>query len=263
MSNDRVEVVIIGSGNVAEAFALAVSKCEAISLKQIFARNATRGRAIAERVNSAWSNRPEEFMSADIYIISVSDRAVGEVASRLCFAPGSVVVHTAGSVPLAELPTKDVHRGILYAFQSFTQGRDIAFEGLPLFVEAESEEVYNLLEAFGRALGCRVERASSERRRTIHLAGVFVNNFVNHLYALAGDVVADADLEFDVLRPLILETAHKALDAGDPRAVQTGPAVRGDRGVVERHLEMLDHDRLKSEIYKLITESIWETSKRI
>ena len=256
-------MVIIGSGNVAEAFALAVSKCEAISLKQIFARNATRGRAIAERVNSAWSNRPEELMPADIYIISVSDRAVGEVASRLCFAPGSVVVHTAGSVPLAELPSEGVHRGILYAFQSFTQGRDIAFEGLPLFVEAESEEVYNLLEAFGRALGCRVERASSERRRTIHLAGVFVNNFVNHLYALAGDVVADADLEFDVLRPLILETAHKALDAGDPRAVQTGPAVRGDRGVVERHLDMLERDRLKSEIYKLITESIWETSKRI
>ena len=256
-------MVIIGSGNVAEAFALAVSKCEAISLKQIFARNATRGRAIAERVNSAWSNRPEELMPADIYIISVSDRAVGEVASRLCFAPGSVVVHTAGSVPLAELPSEGVHRGILYAFQSFTQGRDIAFEGLPLFVEAESEEVDNLLEAFGRALGCRVERASSERRRVIHLAGVFVNNFVNHLYALAGDVVADADLEFDVLRPLILETAHKALDAGDPRAVQTGPAVRGDRGVVERHLDMLERDRLKSEIYKLITESIWETSKRI
>lgn len=263
MSNDRVEVVIIGSGNVAEAFACALSKSEAIRLKQIFARNEARGRAIAERVNSVWSNRPEELMPADIYIISVSDRAVGDVASSLCFAPGSVVVHTAGSVLLAELPSEGVHRGILYAFQSFTHGRDIAFEGLPLFVEAESEQVYNLLEAFGRALGCRVERASSERRRVIHLAGVFVNNFVNHLYALADEIIADAGLRFEVLRPLILETALKALDSGDPRSVQTGPAVRGDRGVVERHLDMLNSDKLKLEIYKLITESIWETSKRI
>lgn len=263
MCNHRVEVTIIGSGNVAEAFARAIAACPTMCLKQIFARNEARGRTIAEQCATQWCDKPEELASSDIYIISVSDRAVGELASQLSFAPGSIVTHTAGSVPLTELPSNDTHRGILYAFQSFTAGREIEFRGLPLFIEAESEEVYNVLEAFGQALGCRVERATSERRKVIHLAGVFVNNFVNHLYSMAGEVISEAELSFDTLRPLIMETALKALDSGNPRSVQTGPAVRGDSVVIERHLEMLGDDSLKAQIYKLLSDSIWETSKKI
>lgn len=263
MNGGRVELVIVGSGNVAEAFACAVARCGSLTLKQIFARNAERAAHISSKVGVEWTSDVEQLSRADLYIIAVSDSAVGDVASALPFAPGSTVVHTAGSVPLAVLPSKGVHRGILYAFQSFTAGRDISFEGLPLFVEAESEEVYALLEGVGQMLGCRVARADSDRRRVVHLAGVLANNFVNHLYALAGDVIGGAGLDFDTLKPLIRETALKALASDDPRDVQTGPARRGDRAVVERHLEMLREDECKQKIYKYITESIWETSKKI
>ena len=108
-----------------------------------------------------------------------------------------------------------------------------------------------------------VEYADSERRRTIHLAGVFVNNFTNHLYALGREIVAEEGLDFEVLRPLIAETAAKALDSGNPAAVQTGPARRGDREVIERHLAILGKESTKGKIYNEITSSIWETSKRI
>lgn len=266
MTDSRLEVVIIGSGNVAEAFAHAVAECNALSLKQIFARNIERARSIATAVETMWSCDVAEFAEADLYIIAVSDRAVGEVASKLPFSAGAIVVHTAGSVPLAELPAGDVRRGILYAFQSFTAGRRISFKDMPLFVEAESEEVYAVLERVGREIGCRVERADSARRRVVHLAGVFVNNFVNHLYAVAGDIVEGVDLDFSTLKPLIRETALKVLESENPRSVQTGPAIRGDREVVERHLEMLNSDRLRQQIYKDITNSIcsiWETSKKI
>jgi predicted short-subunit dehydrogenase-like oxidoreductase (DUF2520 family) len=86
---------------------------------------------------------------------------------------------------------------------------------------------------------------------------------VNHLYASGADVVSRVELDYDVLKPLIEETARKALESNDTRKVQTGPAIRGDRAVCERHLEMLSDDELKQQIYKYITESIWETSKKI
>ena len=108
-----------------------------------------------------------------------------------------------------------------------------------------------------------MEYADSQRRGKIHLAGVFVNNFTNHLYGVATDIVNDEGLSFDVLRPIISETASKAIASGDPYAVQTGPAIRGDRAVTDKHLHILEDDAIKKQIYNDITDSIWETSKRI
>ena len=133
----------------------------------------------------------------------------------------------------------------------------------PLFIEADSEDTREHLMRFARSISSRVEYADSARRKHIHLAGVFVNNFTNHMYHIGAEVVEDEGLSFDVLKPLIEETARKAVDATHPRSVQTGPAVRGDVAVAERHLQMLADDERKQQIYKLITESIWETSKKI
>ena len=90
-----------------------------------------------------------------------------------------------------------------------------------------------------------------------------MNNFVNHLYAEGSDILAREELDYDMLKPLIAETAAKAIATNNPRSVQTGPAVRGDVVVTDRHVTMLAEDERKRQIYKLITESIWETSKKI
>ena len=258
-----VRVVVVGSGNVAEAFALALNSNKHVVLQQIFARNEERGRYLATLTNSHWTSNVEMLAEADIYIISVSDRAVEEVAHSLPFKQGSIVVHTAGSVPLAVLPNEGVSRGILYAFQSFTAGRQMSLGKVPIFIEAEDEATKERLAEFAHTISERVAEADSERRRSIHLAGVFVNNFTNQLYALGGDIMTEAGLSFDMLKPLIEETASKAVATENPRLVQTGPAVRGDRAVCDKHLEMLAGDELKQKIYRDITESIWETSKKI
>ena len=72
----------------------------------------------------------------------------------------------------------------------------------------------------------------------------------------------DLDLQRTNLN-LVIETARKAADADHPRTVQTGPAVRGDRAVAERHERMLEGDPRAKEIYRLLTDYIWETSKKI
>ena len=259
----RCDVVIIGSGNVAEAFALALKECEGVVLRQIFARNEARGRDIADMVGVEWCGAMERIAPADLYLIAVSDRAVADVATSLVVSDDAIVAHTAGSVPMDAIPERKGGRGIIYPLQSFTSGRRVSLSDVPLFIEAGDEATKERLLAVASMISSRVECADSERRRVIHLAGVFVNNFVNHLYAIGGDVVGGVGLDFDVLKPLIAETAAKALATNEPRSVQTGPAVRGDVSVAERHMAMLTDDECKKQIYKQITESIWETSKRI
>ncbi len=262
-SRSAMRAVVVGSGNVAEAFARTLAECRGVDLVQIVARNQERGRSIAESVGTEWCGDAREAAEADIYIIAVSDRAVAEVARSLATSEDAIVVHTAGSVGIEALEGREGRRGIIYPLQSFSSGRRIALQSVPLFIEADADNARERIEELSAKLSSRVEYATSERRRVIHLAGVFVNNFVNHLYASGADIVSRVELDFDVLKPLIEETARKALESGDPRTVQTGPAIRGDRAVCERHVEMLSDDELKQQIYKYITESIWETSKKI
>lgn len=263
MNDKRFRVAIVGSGGVAECFARNIARNEALHLCGIIARNEERGRALAELCSTEWYQRSEECPHSDIYIIAVSDSAVEVVAQALQIDENSIVVHTAGSVPLSVIAERGGRRGIVYPFQTFTKGRNIDLSGVTLFVEADNEATLMIINEFASLLSKSVEYADSERRRTIHLAGVFVNNFTNHLYALGRDIVAREGLDFDILKPLIAETAAKALDSNDPAMVQTGPARRGDKGVIEKHLVMLDEDGTKQKIYNDISESIWETSKKI
>lgn len=263
MRSDILKIAVVGSGGVAEAFARNISRSEALHLVGIIARNEERGRVVAELGNTTWHSSADECAEADIYVIAVSDSAVQSVAHGLCIPEEAILTHTAGSVPLSTLPERGGRRGIIYPLQTFTQGRDIDLGGVTLFLEADNEATLERIRALATALSRNVEYADSERRRTIHLAGVFVNNFTNHLYALGREIVAEEGLDFEVLRPLIAETTAKALDSGNPAAVQTGPARRGDREVIERHIAMLGKDDIKGKIYNDITDSIWETSKRI
>ncbi len=263
VSDELLRVVVVGSGNVAEAFALTLARKQTIDLKQIYARNPVRGKYIAELAETAWTDDVEELAEADIYLIAVSDRAVYEVAYSLRVPDEAIIVHTAGSVPMSSLPERGGRRGIVYALQSFTEGRRIHLDDVPIFVEAASDATRHRLMHFASLISTQVDYADSERRRTLHLAGVLVNNFVNHLYAEGFDVVTAEGISFDVLKPLIAETAAKAIDSANPHDVQTGPAIRGDRAVCEKHLEMLASKPALRDIYNDLTRRIWEISKRI
>ena len=259
-ANNIHSVVVVGSGNVAESVAVAVADSFALELKQVVARNAVRAEAVAQVAGCEWTTDFDKVAEADLYIIAVSDRAIEEVAEALGEREDSIVVHTAGSVEMDALG--EGARGVLYPFQTFTTGRRVDFSAVPLFVEGCTEEVTRQIEQVANALSHRVYRANSKRRREIHLTGVLACNFVNALYSMATDLLDEREgLPFDVLRPLIEETARKAVEAEHPRNVQTGPAVRGDKAVAERHTAMLE-DENQREIYKLLTEYIWQTSKR-
>ena len=262
MENNTIKnIVIAGSGNVAEAIALAVHDCPTLSLRQIVARNSERAQHIASLAECDWCSDLSQAADADLYIISVSDRAVEQVAQQLRRSKGSIVVHTAGSIDVEALGSEKC--GVLYPFQTFTKGRRVDFSAIPLFVEGSDEATTEQIEQVAHTLSSRVWRATSDCRRDIHLTGVLACNFVNSLYAMAANHLMERQgLPFDVLRPLIEETARKAIDSEHPATVQTGPAVRGDKEVSARHQQMLSESERKQQIYKLLTEQIWETSKK-
>lgn len=254
-------VVIVGSGNVAEALARALPASGA-ELCQVFARNRGRGPRVAALGGTTWTADPDRLAEADLYLIAVSDRAVGEVAASLRLPDGAVAAHTAGSVPLDALEAFP-RRAVIYPLQTFTAGRAVDFARVPLFLEASDKGTYQAVERFARRLSSQLYPADSKRRGILHLAGVLACNFVNALYAAGELTLAREGLPFEALRPLIAETAAKALAAPSPAAVQTGPAVRGDLPTLERHRVLLAEEPLLLEIYNLMSRYIWETSRKI
>ena len=255
-------VVIIGSGNVAEAFAHILPK-RGVEVRQIFARNSERGREVARLAECEWSDNPAHIAAADLYLVSVSDSAITPLLKSLPIPEDAIVAHTAGSQPLDAIPSRFKNRAVIYPLQTFTAGRRVNFREIPLFIEAANRGLLAEVRSFAEQLSENVTEADSQMRSQAHLAGVIVCNFVNHLYAVGLGVIREAGLPFPTIAPLIAETARKAIDSGNPSAVQTGPAKRNDQVTIERHLRMLASKPELQEIYKMLSQNIWkETSKR-
>lgn len=257
------KVTIVGSGNVAEAFARAL-KATSIEVVQLFARNRERGEFVASLAGCEFCSEPDKLKAADLYLLCVSDRAIAEVAASLPFSSESIVAHTAGCGTLEMLP-QGVNRAIIYPFQTFSAGRVVDFSKIFLFIEAADSQTYDKATAFAKCLSQNVRAADAALREKIHLTGVLTSNFVNNMYATATEVLTDAALDFDVIAPIIAETAAKAIDSRNPSKVQTGPAVRGDIQTLERHRKLIGDNETLRKMYDIISENIWrirETSKR-
>ena len=194
---------------------------------------------------------------ADLYVISVSDNAISEVSEQLPFK-NRLVVHTSGTSDISVLHDKN-RKGVFYPLQTFTKGKEIDFAPIPICLEAENESDYQLLEKLGNCISQKVVRISSEQRKSLHVAAVFVCNFVNHLYQIGNEICEENNVPFEVLHPLIQETAHKIMELS-PKEAQTGPAVRNDQKTIEKHIDFLTNENQK-EIYKILTKSIQNVEK--
>lgn len=245
-----IKVTIIGSGNVAQHLITAFSKSNEIEVLQVFSRTKED---ISQHIDSSKITSDYDSLSeSDIYIIAVSDSAIAEVSSKLPFK-NRFVVHTSGSVPLENLDSKN-KRGVFYPLQTFTRNKEVDFSTIPTCLESEFDDDYTILENIAEAINSRHYLISSDQRKSLHVAAVFVNNFTNHLYQLGKDICNEHQLPFEILKPLIAETAQK-VQILSPLDAQTGPAKRHDQNTIDRHLALLTNQTQK-EIYKILTQSI-------
>ncbi|QEE50573.1 DUF2520 domain-containing protein [Flavobacterium alkalisoli] len=250
-----LKVVVIGSGNVAQHLIAVFKEAKGVELVQVFARNPEKLTHLLEPQKV--TDSADSIKEADIYIISVTDDAIAQVSSSLPFS-GKLVVHTSGSVAMEQLDSKN-RRGVFYPLQTFSKNKEVDFSIIPLCLESERNEDYHILEQLANQITKSVYNISSQQRKALHVAAVFVSNFANHMYAIGSDICQQNDIPFDILKPLILETADKILYL-DPVKAQTGPAVRNDRQTIEKHLDFITDEKQK-EIYKLITQSIQNVKK--
>ena len=245
-----IKVTIIGSGNVAQHLIQAFQQSSQIELSQVFSREIEKVSHLIDRskITNEWKN----LFESDIYVIAVSDSAIAEVSSNLPFK-NRLVVHTSGSVALKELDAKN-RRGVFYPLQTFTKDKKVDFSVIPTCLESEFDDDYTILEDLAEAINSRHYLISSEQRKSLHVAAVFVNNFTNHLYQIGKDICDEHLLPFEILKPLIAETASK-VQSLSPLDAQTGPAKRHDQNTIDAHLALLT-DSNQKEIYKILTQSI-------
>lgn len=194
---------------------------------------------------------------SDLYIISVSDDAIPEVAKKLRGKVGkeAIVAHTSGTTPLSAIKGTAKHTGVFYPLQTFSKDVALNYSEIPFFIEGESKETESRLVQTARLVSDSVSLSDSEKRKDLHIASVFSCNFCNHLWALSDEYLAKHGLDFKTLLPLIKETARKAGE-GHPGEHQTGPAVRRDARIMEAHARKLEENPELLDIYTLLSMSI-------
>ncbi len=245
-----INVVFLGFGNLNSNLLKALSKAKEITVKQVFNRNHIK--IISPSENIPFTDDISKIEDADVYIIGIPDDVIPEFSESLPFQ-NRLVVHTSGGVSMNALSTKN-RPGIFYPLQTFSKERAVDFTNIPICIEAENAKDLELLRNLGKAISENVVEISSEKRAKLHLAAVFVNNFTNHLYQIASEILKEEGLPFDLLKPLILETASK-IETLPPAKAQTGPAKRNDVKTIEKHLHLLGDSRYRK-FYELFTEQL-------
>lgn len=260
MSNPNiVSVVLLGTGNVGTHFARALSE-SGIEIRQIYSRSQENAEEVALPKNiQAISNLNEADTTADLWLISVSDDAIPEIAETLPDFNG-IVAHTAGSITMDVL-SRFKKRGVFYPFQTLSKERRIDYNDVPFLIEGSDQETTQRLLKLAGILSAKVSQADSSLRATLHIAAVLSCNFVNHLYSLSADLLESGGLSFKYLTPLIKETTQKILYMS-PQEAQTGPAIRNDKEVIDKHMERLSDNPSLSEIYRILSYDILKYHKR-
>jgi len=254
-----MKIVLIGSGNVATHLGRAFKK-SGHEILQVFSNTSSNAKTLATILKCDYTNKIEKINpKADVYLIALTDDAVEGFLKKFN-SNGKLIIHTSGSLPIDVLKKGSKEYGVLYPLQSFNKTMKLDLDNIPIFIEANNNKSKKIINSLAKDISKEVHEISSEQRLTLHAAAVFANNFTNHLYKIAGDILKTSGLEFDVLKPLINETTSKVMK-NNPIDVQTGPASRHDDKTIKKHLELLKNFPDYKAIYELLSESIEKQSK--
>lgn len=255
-----MRITIIGSGNVATHLAAAF-KNAGHNIVQVYSRDLQNASLLAYHVKAeAIDNLEQINPETDLFMIAVKDDAIELIAAELA-KYDKLNVHTSGATDLQTLLKYTQNAGVFYPLQTFSKTSELNFNTVPLCVEGRDEKITSTLNELAFTVSQNVYRVNSDQRKTLHLAAVFACNFPNYLYSVSQQLLAEKQLPFDLLRPLILETAEKVQEHL-PASVQTGPAVRNDEITMAFHREQLKENPDLQRIYELLSQGIIKMDNR-
>lgn len=250
------KIVFIGAGNLATHLAKAMYN-SGYCIEQVFSRTEQSAQQLAHLVNAQYTTKLSEvLLGIDLYVVSLKDDALISLIPQIMDnKTESLVVHTSGSVPIDVWKGFGNRYGVVYPMQTFSKNKAVDFSTIPIFLEANQPANLALLHDYFDGLSSKVYEATSEQRKKLHLAAVFACNFSNHMYTLSEEILKRYGLPFDAMYSLIDETTAKIHEI-EPAKAQTGPAIRGDQAVMDKHLGMLSDMPEAQEIYRLVSQSI-------
>lgn len=253
-----IKISVIGYGNVAQHLIHAFMQNPSIQIEQVFVRQPEKISYLQPsiKVVSEWS----QLIPSDIFIIAVLDDAIAEVSANLPLK-NQLVVHTSGSVDLEQISNHN-RRGVFYPLQTFTRNKMVDFTTIPICIESEFSADLEILKNLAVAISGKIYIINSQQRKALHVAAVFVNNFVNHLYQIGSDICRENQIPFLILESLITETASKITNLS-PKEAQTGPAKRNDERTIATHISFLEQNEMHQNIYKLLTQSIQKNEQKL
>lgn len=250
-------IVLIGAGNVGHHLALRLFE-KGQNILQIFSRSASKTEKLASRVEAETCTKISQIrQDGSLYILAVNDDSIKSLSRELSLhlPSNALVVHTSGATPGSLLGDFFVHYGVFYPLQTFTTDRPVQFDSIPICIDAPIKKDLKRLESLAKTMSTHVQHVGDDQRAILHVAAVFVNNFVNYLYSIGFDILESHQLPFSLLQPLMEETVAKVRDFS-PRDMQTGPAIRGDVVTIKRHLELLKDQPNFQNIYDQLSQEI-------
>lgn len=254
-------VSIIGAGNVGHNFGKAFRQAGYI-INEIYSRTQKSAMLLSQTLNCDYTTDLKNIKSnTDLIILAVNDDALEDVIKQIKIKD-KLIVHTSGSTPIKVFEGKGFENyGIFYPVQSFSKNETESLSPIPICVEGSNQKTEDLLYSLASSVSTKVYALDSKKRKALHVAAVFANNFTNHMFHIADDLLKRNHISFEIIRPLLEKTAGK-IKTESPLNAQTGPAVRNDRKVIDNHLEYLKDEEDYREIYKIITANITKTQKQ-
>ncbi len=255
MALEKIQkIAIIGAGNLATHLSLSFNNVGK-DVIQIYSRTKDSAKQLAKKISSSYTNNLKDLTSdADIYIVSINDSVLEGFLKKI-YLKDKLIVHTSGSTSMEVLKKTSSNYGVFYPLQTFSKDTALNFSSVTFCIEANNKRNTKLLVDLAKTLSKDVRLCIYEERKIIHLSAVFACNFTNFMYVIAKDILDEQNINFEILKPLITETAKKVIN-NNPINVQTGPAVRKDMKTIKKHLEMLANHPDYKEIYDLISRNI-------
>jgi len=246
----------IGAGNLATQLSQAFRN-KGFKITQVYSRTEQSAKTLADSLSTNYTTSVKDIdKNADIYFVALKDSVFDEVLSQIDFE-NKFVVHCSGSLSLSALKSYTENIGVFYPLQTFSKTREVDFSEIPIFIESNSIQNEKLLLQIANEISGSVAVINSEKRKMLHISAVFACNFVNHLFTIAAEILKSKDIPFDVLKPLIIETAGKVQEL-EPEKAQTGPAVRFDENIINSHLNELKEFDDYQQLYRSISKSIFD-----
>ncbi len=249
------KIVLIGAGNLATHLSKALIK-EGNYICQVFSRTIESARELGVKIGINYTNNINEvYTNADIYIFSVSDRAIEQILKNITVEENPLLIHTAGSIDMKIFKCYSKNYGVMYPLQTFSKKRLVNFREIPVCIEASNNESMEVIQQMSCSISDSVYKMKYDKRVYLHLSAVFACNFTNYMYSVANRILEQNDIPFDIMKPLIKETVSKVEDI-PPVKAQTGPAIRNDKEVILKHKELLENNTDLQKLYTFVSNSI-------